>query len=100
MKFFSESINMGTGSNSDLLRLSYTVLPPAKEISRSREGPPKSIPIFIPCKGKRFGKGKLHVRNQHFIDWHSRSPLCHTPASCLLPQKFWASIRKYFLHSS
>ena len=35
------------GSNSDLFRLSYTVLPPAKEISLSRDGPPKNIPVFI-----------------------------------------------------
>ena len=33
-------------SNNDLLRLSYTVLPPAKEISRSLEKPPKIIPIL------------------------------------------------------
>jgi hypothetical protein len=40
------STNNGMASKRDLLRLSYTVLPPAKEISRSREKPPNTIPTF------------------------------------------------------
>ena len=48
---------MGIASKSDLSRLSYTVRPPAKEISRSREAPPKNIPTFI-----YRGNAKKHYR--------------------------------------
>ena len=38
---------MGIGSNNSLFKLSYTVRPPAKEISRYLDCPPKKIPIFM-----------------------------------------------------
>ena len=47
MMFPNESTNKGIASNKDLLRLSYTVLPPAKEISLSFERPPNKIPTLI-----------------------------------------------------
>jgi hypothetical protein len=47
MKLPKLSIKIGTASKIDLFKLSNTVLPPAKETSRSLELPPKKIPIRI-----------------------------------------------------